>query len=170
MERVTIIQGTLAKAFGTIGGYIASSQKLIDFIRSFGAGFIFTTALAPPIAAASYASVKYLRHNSKERIRLHDNVLKLKGACMEAGIPVMQSSVTHMVPVFIGDPVNCRKASQYLLEKHNIFVQHINYPTVPRGTERLRITPTPFHTDEMIEELVSALGEVFAILKLKKAA
>lgn len=169
-DRIDIIQGTLAKAFGTIGGYIAASSRLVDFIRSYAPGFIFTTAMAPPIAAASLASVKHIKSSSEERNNLHDNVKKLRALLKSTGIEVMDTSESHIIPILIGDPVLCKRASDTLLDKYNIFVQHINHPTVPKGTERLRITPNPSHTEEMMVDLVSALKEVFGKLNLKRAA
>jgi len=169
-DRVDIIQGTLAKAFGTIGGYIAGESELIDFIRSYGHGFIFTTAMAPPIAAASLASVRHIKSDSTERDKLHENVSKLRNMLNKAGIEIMDTTESHIIPILIGDPVRCKKASNTLLEEHSIFVQHINYPTVPKGTERLRVTPNPLHTEEMMEDLVFALSRVFGELNLRKAA
>ncbi len=167
MERVTIIQGTLGKAFGGIGGYIAAGQKLVDFIRSYGPGFIFTTAMTPPTAAGLVASVRHLKQSSVEREALHSRVEKLKKMFKKSGIPVMKTTQSHIIPVLVGDPVRCKEASDLLLNKYNIFVQHINHPTVPWGTERLRITPNPSHSDAMMEDLVRAMQEVFAELKLE---
>jgi len=168
-DRVNVIQGTLGKAFGVIGGYIAADAKLVDFVRSFAPGFIFTTAMAPPIAAGALASVRHVKNSNVERDKLHENVAKVKAKCAEAGIPVMESTKTHIVPIFVGDPDRCREASKMLLDNHGIFVQHINYPTVPKGTERLRITPTPLHTDEMIDKLVSAIKSVFEELDIRES-
>ena len=158
------------KAFGVIGGYIAADRSLVDFVRSFGHGFIFTTALPPPVAAGALASVRHVRSSNAEREKLHANVSKLKAMLADAGIPVMASSVSHIVPVLVGDPVRARRVSDTLAERYSIFVQHINHPTVPRGTERLRITPTPMHTDAMMNELVAALVEVFDELELRRVA
>ncbi len=166
MDRVDIIQGTLAKAFGVIGGYVATGEETADFLRSYGPGFIFTTAMAPPVAAGCLASVKHIKASSAERDKLHSNVAKVKAMLGDAGIEVRHTTRSHIIPVVVGDPVNCRRASNLLLEKHGIFVQHINYPTVPKGTERLRITPTPLHTEEMMQQLVTALVDVFAELEL----
>ena len=166
-DRVTVIQGTLGKAFGGIGGYIASNAKLVDFVRSFAPGLIFTTAMTPATAAGLVASVKYLKNSDAERKKHQDKVKKLKSMFKKAGIEVMPTTQSHILPILIGDPVLCRQASNILLDEYNIFVQHINYPTVPWGTERLRITPNPTHTDEMMAELVSALREVFARLNLE---
>jgi len=170
MDRVDIIQGTLAKAFGVVGGYIASTELMVDFVRSYGHGFIFSTAMTPPTAASCLASVRHVRNNSTERDKLHENVAKVKSMLAKEGIPVRSTTQSHIIPVNVGDPVKCKKISDILLEKHGIFVQHINYPTVPKGTERLRITPTPLHTEEMMEALVEALKEIFVSLKLNKAA
>jgi len=170
MDRVDIIQGTLAKAFGVVGGYIASTELLVDFVRSYGHGFIFSTAMTPPTAASCLASVRHVRNNSEERDKLHENVAKVKSMLAKEGIAVRSTTQSHIIPVNVGDPVKCKEISDILLDKHGIFVQHINYPTVPKGTERLRITPTPLHTEEMMVNLVEALKEVFVSLKLSKAA
>lgn len=163
--RVDVIQGTLGKAFGVVGGYIAASTNLVDFIRCFGNGFIFTTAMPPATAAGAIASVKHVRKDVQARAKLHHNTNLLKTRLSQVGLPVLENP-SHIVPVMVGDAKRCRQASNLLLEKHDIFVQHINHPTVPFGTERLRITPTPFHTPEMIEELVEALLSVFEELGL----
>ncbi len=165
-DRVNVIQGTLGKAFGLVGGYIAANAKLIDYIRCFGSGFIFTTAMPPSTAAGAVASVRHVRQDVQSRRQLHRNVQVVKSRLAEVGLPVL-SNPSHIVPVMIGDAKRCRHASHLLLEKYNIFVQHINHPTVPVGTERLRITPTPLHTDEMIEQLVAALVSVFKELQLE---
>lgn len=169
-HRLSIIQGTLAKGFGLIGGYIAGDTKLIDVIRSYGSGFIFSTTMAPPIAEGALASVRYVRQHPELREQLHGRVDAVKRMLAEAGISVMPSTQSHIIPVFVGDPVRCRQISQLLLQKHQIFVQHINHPTVPKGTERLRITPTPLHTEQMAETLVSALSDIFGELNLRKIA
>jgi 5-aminolevulinate synthase len=169
MDRVTIIQGTLAKAYGVMGGYIAASEELIDVIRSYAPGFIFTTALPPSLAAAATASISHLKKSNWERERQQDRAERLKSMLRQCNIPFINTQ-THIVPVMVGDPNLCRMASEILSDEYNIFVQHINFPTVPRGTERLRITPTPFHTDEMMEKLVEALCDVFDRLKIRKAA
>ena len=165
-DRVDVIQGTLGKAFGLIGGYIASSALLVDFIRCFGSGFIFTTAMPPATAAGAVASVRHVRKDIQRRIKLHRNVNTLKSQLRDVGLPLMETP-SHIIPIMVRDPNLCRKASNRLLHKHGIFVQHINHPTVPLGTERLRITPTPLHTDEMIHELVEALIDVFDELGLR---
>ncbi len=165
-DRVDVIQGTLGKAFGLIGGYIASSALLVDFIRCFGSGFIFTTAMPPATAAGAVASVRHVRKDIQRRITLHRNVNTLKSQLRAVGLPLMETP-SHIIPIMVRDPNLCREASNRLLHKHGIFVQHINHPTVPLGTERLRITPTPLHTDEMIHELVEALIDVFDELGLR---
>jgi 5-aminolevulinate synthase len=169
MDRLTIIQGTLGKAFGVMGGYIAASNKIIDTIRSYAPGFIFTTAVPPPLAAAALASISHLKQSPIER-RLHqERVQSLKAALTTENIAFMQND-SHIVPIMVGDPVLCKLASKQLLDSHKIFVQHINYPTVPRGTERLRITPTPLHSDAMIASLVQALKQVFGEINVRNAA
>jgi 5-aminolevulinate synthase len=159
-DRITIIQGTLAKAFGVFGGYVAGSASVIDFIRSFAPGFIFTTALPPAVAAGALASIRLLAADPSIRGQLHERVAALKRALEETGLPVMPSA-SHIVPLHVGDPVLCREISQELLDRHRVYLQPIVHPTVPRGTERLRITPTPLHTDEDIRELVEALVAVW---------
>ena len=170
MDRLTIIQGTLAKAFGVVGGYVAGSAAFCDFLRSYGTGFIFSTSMPPGVAAAALASIRYLKEHNEIREKHQERAAPLKRRLSEAGIAVMASSTTHIVPVHIGDPVLCKQASDILLDKYGIYVQPINYPTVERGTERLRFTPTPLHTDADMDHLVSALKEVWASLGLKFAA
>lgn len=165
MDRVSIIEGTLAKGFGVLGGYITGSKTIVDAVRSYAAGFIFTTSLPPALAAAATTSIRYLKNNSKEREALHSNAKKLKLKLLEANIPFIEND-SHMIPVIVNDPLLSRKISEILLDEFSIFVQHINYPTVQKGTERLRITPTPLHTDKMIEDLVEALKIAFIRLKL----
>lgn len=171
-HRVDVIQGTLGKAFGLAGGYIVAQAKLIDYVRSYAPGLIFTTAMAPPMAAGCLASAKLVAgdHGQKAREQLHINVAKLKVLLARAGVPVMESTQSHILPVFVGDAELCREISRRLLDEHGLFVQHINYPTVPKGTERLRVTPTPLHTEAMMEELAGALEAIFAEFQLKKAA
>lgn len=160
MDRIDIIEGTLAKAYGTLGGYITGKSAIIDAVRSYAPGFIFTTAMPPAIAAAARTSVRHLKNSQSERDGQQRQAAQTKKKLSEAGLPVMPSD-THIVPLFVGDPDLCKKASDMLLEHHGIYIQPINYPTVPRGTERLRITPTPFHEDLVIDDLCSALKDVW---------
>ncbi len=169
MDRITIVQGTLAKAFGVVGGYVAGSAAFCDFIRSYGTGFIFSTSMPPSVAAGVLASVRFLKEHNEVREKHQERAATLKKRLTQAGLPVMPS-VSHIVPVFVGDPVACRAASKELLERHDIYVQAINYPTVERGTERLRITPTPLHTDADMDHLVEAFKDIWSRLGLKAAA
>jgi 5-aminolevulinate synthase len=169
MADIDIIQGTLAKAYGVIGGYISGTASMCDAIRSYAPGFIFTTALPPAIAAGSIAAIRHLMESSHERACQQNNVAMLKDMLYRTNIPVMKTE-SHIIPVSVGDAVLCKQASDMLLNNFNIYVQPINYPTVPRGTERLRITPTPLHTREMMVELTRALMWVFERLQLKLAA
>ena len=169
LEEVDIIQGTLAKAFGVVGGYIASSSATVDFVRSFGAGFIFSTSMPPAIAAAALASIRHVSCNLVLRVRHQDRVERLKHGLRHAGLPLMPSA-THIVPLLVGDAARCKQASDLLLDGYSIYVQPINYPTVPRGTERLRLTPTPLHSDDDIAHLVEALQNVWQTLGLAVAA
>ena len=168
-HRLTVIEGTLAKAYGVLGGYIAASGNLVDFVRSFASGFIFTTALPPAIAAGALASVRHLRQSQDERAQHQERAAKLKTALLAAGLPVMPSA-SHIVPVMVGNAVLCREVTDHLMAQHRIYVQPINYPTVPRGTERLRLTPSPLHSDGDIERLVAALQETWQSLGLRSAA
>ncbi|CAN1500044.1 BioF 7-keto-8-aminopelargonate synthetase and related enzymes [Rhabdaerophilaceae bacterium] len=168
MGEIDIVQGTLGKGFGCFGGYIAASAEIIDAVRSTAGGFIFTTALPPPVAAAAHAAINHLRWSNVERQGQRSQVVKTKARLAELGIPVL-SNPTHIVPVMIGDSAKAKAASDMLLERHGLYIQPINYPTVPRGTERLRITPTPFHSDVMIEALCLALVDVFERLALPRA-
>jgi len=168
-HRLTVIEGTLAKGFGLVGGYIAGSDALIDAVRSNAPGFIFTTTLPPPIIGGAIASVRYVRAHNELRIQHQERAATLKRMVAEAGLPLMES-VTHIVPVMVGDAALCKRATDMLLEDYNIYIQPINYPTVPKGTERLRITPSPFHTDALMEQLVKALVDVWQRLELKQAA
>ena len=169
LDKVDIVQATLAKAFGVVGGYIASTEATIDFVRSCGSGFIFTTSLPPAIAAAALASVRLVRSQPELRARHQERAATLKRRLAAAGLPVMPS-VTHIVPLFVGDAALCKQASDLLMERHAIYVQPINYPTVPRGTERLRLTPTPLHGDEDMAHLVDALQDVWQTLGLASKA
>ena len=169
-DRLTVIDGTLAKGFGLCGGYIAGSAALIDAVRSNAPGFIFSTTIAPPIVGAAIASVRYVREHNELRIKHQERSNKLKRMLRDVGLPLMENSATHVVPVLIGDPVRCKQATDMLLEDYNIYIQPINYPTVPKGTERLRITPTPLHTDALMDDLVEALVKVWGRLELKLAA
>ena len=166
MDEVDLIQGTLAKAFGVIGGYIASRAAVVDMIRSFAPSFIFTTTVPPAVAAGANASIRYLMQSNTERAQHQSNARQLKSMLVEAGIPVLPNN-THIVPVMVGDAVLCKKASDMLLEEFGMYVQPINYPTVRKGTERLRITPTPFHTQAMMEELRDALVSVYSRLGIR---
>ncbi len=160
MGDIDIIEGTLGKAFGVMGGYIAADTVIVDAIRSYADGFIFTTSLPPAIAAGAVASIRYLKEHNEVRIAHQARAVALKARMLKAGLPVMPS-VSHIVPVLVGDPVHCKMISDILLEEHGVYVQPINYPTVPRGTERLRFTPSPAHTDGMMDELVEALEKLW---------
>ncbi|CDP51257.1 5-aminolevulinate synthase [Paradevosia shaoguanensis] len=166
-HRIDIIEGTLAKGFGVMGGYIAANKSIVDAVRSYAPEFIFTTALPPSLCAAARASIEHLKASQVERAGQQRQVQLTKEILTEAGLPVMATD-THIVPLIVGDARLCKAASDLLLEKHNIYIQPINYPTVPKGTERLRITPTPMHTDEMIFELRHALVSVWAQLELPR--
>lgn len=168
MDRLTIIEGTLGKAFGVMGGYITGSTAVCDFIRSFASGFIFTTALPPSLAAGAIASIQHLKASPFERARHQDRVRKLRGLLDARGIPHMDNP-SHIVPVMVGDAAKCKWISDILLDNHGVYVQPINYPTVPRKTERLRITPTPLHSDADIEHLVGALHQLWSHCALARA-
>jgi len=168
MDRIDIIEGTLGKAFGVIGGYITGSARLIDFVRSYASGFIFTTALPPAVAAGAIASIRHLKVSQMERMRHRERVAAVRSRLDAIGIPYMPNP-SHIVPVMVGDAAKCKWLSDILLDEHGIYVQPINYPTVPRKTERLRITPTPLHTDADIDRLVSALSGLWSQCALARA-
>jgi 5-aminolevulinate synthase len=168
-ERITVIEGTLAKGFGVIGGYIAGTAAMCDYVRSFASGFIFTTSLPPAITAGAIASVQHLRASSAERTRHQDRVARVRRRLDDVGVPHYENP-SHIVPVMVGDPVTTKLISDRLVEEFGIYVQPINYPTVQRGTERLRITPSPLHSDEDIEHLVGSLSAIWSDLSLKRAA
>lgn len=165
MARVDVIEGTLGKAFGCFGGYIAASAEICDAVRSYAPGFIFTTALPPAVCAAAAASIRHLKSSQWERDRHQDRVARTKAVLTASGLPVMPSD-THIVPIAVGDPEKCKAASDLLLSEHGIYIQPINFPTVPKGTERLRVTPTPYHDDHMIDALAEALVDVWQRLNL----
>ena len=167
MDQIDIIEGTLGKAFGVMGGYIAGDADMVDAIRTYASGFIFTTSLPPALSAGAVASVRWLREHNEVRIRHQERAASLKRRFAEAGLPVMPS-VSHIVPVLVGDPVHCKMISDMLLADHSVYVQPINYPTVPRGTERLRFTPTPFHTDAMMDHLVGAMDKLWSRCNVKR--
>jgi 5-aminolevulinate synthase len=161
MDRIDVINGTLAKGFGVMGGYIAASRILVDAIRSYASGFIFTTSLAPAIAAGALASIRHLKSSSVERERHQERAATLKARLGDARLPIVPGS-SHIVPVIVGDPVHCKAVTDVLLNQYGIYVQPINYPTVPRGTERIRLTPSPVHTDAQMDHLVASLTELWA--------
>jgi 5-aminolevulinate synthase len=167
--RIDLIEGTLGKAFGVMGGYIAASAAVVDAIRSYASGFIFTTALSPVLVAGALESVKILRRSDDLRVRHQERAATLKARLVEAGLPVMPSA-SHIVPVWVGNPVQCKAVTDYLLEHCSIYVQPINYPTVPKGTERLRLTPTPLHSDADMDVLIEALDTAWETLQLRRAA
>ncbi len=167
MDRITVIEGTLGKAYGVMGGYIAASAALVDFVRSFASGFIFTTALPPAIAAGALASVRHLKNCAEERVRHRNRVDRVRHKLTAMGIPMLDNP-SHIIPVMVGDPRHCKHISDWLLDTHGIYVQPINYPTVARGTERPRITPTPLHSDDDIDRLVDALCEAWSLCALSR--
>jgi 5-aminolevulinate synthase len=168
MDRITVIEATLGKAFGCVGGYIAASKQLCDYVRSFSSGFIFTTALPPAIAAGARAAVAHLKQSEIERLRQRRAVTKVRNALKAIGITMMDNQ-SHIIPVMVGNAAKCKMISDILLDQHGIYIQPINYPTVPKGTERLRITPGPFHTDADIKKLVDALSELWSHCALSRA-
>ena len=167
MDRITVIEGTLGKAFGVVGGYIAASADLVDFVRSFASGFIFTTALPPAVAAGACASIRHLKASSAERTAQKERVAEVRARLDVAGIPHIPNP-SHIIPVMVGDAAKCKYLSDILMERHGIYIQPINYPTVPAGTERLRITPGPLHSAEDVDRLVTALEELWAHCKLSR--
>ncbi len=167
MDRVTVIEGTLGKAFGVMGGYITASRDLIDFVRSFASGFIFTTALPPAVAAGACAAIKHLKQSSVERESQKDKVAQVRARLDAAGIPHIENP-SHIIPVMVGDPVKCKFLSDVLMDQYGIYIQPINYPTVPKGTERLRITPSPVHTQADIDKLIGALEALWAQCELAR--
>ncbi len=169
MHRLDVIQGTLAKGFGVVGGYVTASAAVVDFVRSHASGFIFSTALPPVIAAGALASVRHVRAHPELRTRHQERATSLKRRLLAAGLPVMPSQ-THIVPVFVGEAALCKRASDLLLDRYGIYIQPINYPTVPRGGERLRITPSPVHDDTLMDALVVALQDVWQELGLTRSA
>ena len=166
-DLVDVIEGTLAKAYGGLGGYIAGSARLIDAVRSYAPGFIFTTALPPPVCAAALAAIRHLRSSDHERMRHQENAARLKRLICDASLPLLPTD-SHILPIMVGNSEQCQKASTLLLEEHAIYIQPINYPTVPKGAERLRITPSPLHTDTQIDRLVEALVKVWDRLGLRR--
>lgn len=167
MADIDIIEGTLGKAFGVMGGYVAADSDLVDAIRLYASGFIFTTSLPPALAAGAAASIRWLKAHNEVRVTHQERAAALKARFKAAGLPVMPSE-SHIVPVLVGDPVHCKMISDLLLVDHGVYVQPINYPTVPRGTERLRFTPTPFHTDDMMDRLTSAMNDLWARCNVKR--
>jgi 5-aminolevulinate synthase len=169
LDDVDCLQGGLGKGYGVVGGFITGRAKLIDVVRSYGAGFIFTTSIPPVIASGALASVRYLKESASERRLMMQQVQRTRAVFKRIGIETMCEE-SHIIPVLVGDSAQCKAVSDRLMDEFNIYIQPINYPTVPRGTERLRITPTPLHSDEMIEELGYALGKIFSELQVLKAA
>jgi 5-aminolevulinate synthase len=167
MDQIDIVEGTLGKAFGVMGGYIAADAVIIDAIRSYADGFIFTTSLPPALAAGAAASIRWLKAHDEVRQAHQARAAALKARLTRAGLPVMPS-VSHIVPVLVGDAVHCKMISDILLAEHGVYVQPINYPTVPRGTERLRFTPSPAHTDAMMDHLAEAMEALWLICNVKR--
>ncbi len=169
MDRITVIEGTLGKAFGVVGGYIAASSALCDFVRSFASGFIFTTALPPAVAAGALASVRHLKASGVERAGQQDKVAQVRAKLDAAGIPHV-ANPSHIIPVMVGDPVKCKYISDLLLRDYGIYIQPINYPTVPKGTERLRITPSPVHSPQDLDDLIDALSDLWGQCQLARVS
>jgi 5-aminolevulinate synthase len=169
MDRITVIEGTLAKAFGVMGGYIAGTAAMCDFVRSYASGFIFSTALAPALAAGALTSIRHLKESDRERLLQRDRVERTRRELGKIGIPCLAND-SHIIPVMVGDPVKCKMISDWLLDNYGIYIQPINYPTVPRGTERLRITPSPVHSDADIDKLVQALSELWSMCALSRSS
>jgi 5-aminolevulinate synthase len=167
MDRITVIEGTLGKAYGVMGGYIAASRDLCDFVRTFASGFIFSTALPPAVAAGACASIRHLKTSQTERIQHQERVARVRGALDRMGIPHIPNP-SHIIPVMVGDAHKCKFISDWLMDNHGIYVQPINYPTVPRGTERLRVTPSPVHSDDDINKLLTALSEIWSQCELAR--
>ncbi|QTD57346.1 5-aminolevulinate synthase [Parasphingorhabdus cellanae] len=167
MDRITVIEGTLGKAFGVMGGYISASKDLCDFVRTFASGFIFTTAMPPAVAAGACASIKHLKESNIERDTQKERVEKVRDALDRLGIPHLPNP-SHIIPVMVGDAHKCKFISDWLMDNHGIYVQPINYPTVPRGTERLRITPSPVHSDDDVNRLITALSEIWSQCELAR--
>ncbi|MEH6739087.1 MAG: 5-aminolevulinate synthase, partial [Sulfitobacter sp.] len=167
MDRITVIEGTLGKAFGVVGGYIAASAELCDFVRSFASGFIFTTALPPAVAAGAAASIRHLKQSKAERVQQQEKVADVRSRLDAIGIPHVENP-SHIIPVMVGDPHKCKFISDMLLQDYGIYIQPINYPTVPKGTERLRITPSPVHSEEDINALIGALEALWAQCQLAR--
>jgi len=169
MDRVDVIEGTLAKGFGLMGGYITASSDIVDAVRSFSSGFIFTTSLAPAIVAGALASIRHLKTSNVEREHQQERAQTLKKRLHEAGLPVMDNP-SHIVPILVGDPVMCKTLTDALMDRFSIYVQPINYPTVPRGSERIRLTPGPMHTDADMDHLINALNSLWGEMGLRRAA
>ena len=169
MDRITVIEGTLGKAFGVMGGYIAASTDLVDFVRSFASGFIFSTALPPAVAAGACASIRHLKDSSTERELQRDRVATVRRKLDMLGIPHLPNP-SHIIPVMVGDARKCKMISDWLMDNHGIYVQPINYPTVPVGTERLRLTPSPVHSDGDIDRLIHALSDIWSQCELARGA
>lgn len=168
-DQVDIIEGTLGKAFGLMGGYITANANIIDAIRSYASGFIFTTSIAPAIVAGALASIRHLKMSSVERDIQQERARTLKAKFIKAGVPVMEND-SHIVPIIVGDPVLCKQLTDTMMSRFNIYVQPINYPTVPKGTERIRFTPGPVHSDEEMDYLVECMSQLWSEFKLDKVA